>query len=533
MIGTLDRLSLEQATLVYHDIPAIGAELVLCGTVVVLLLARMFFPQWNWVGHLVAGIGAVVAFALLVAHPPAESMELFGGLLVHDLFGYFFRVLLVGFLVLFVLFTVLTGLPSPAIATEFYLLTFGSMAGMCLMVGANHMVSVMVALEMAGLPGYALAGIRKQTRPGTEAALKFAIFGAASSGILFFGLSILAALLGTVHLPSMATRLAERLPELAARPAELSLVGAGLVFVAAGLAFKLSLVPFHFWTPDVFQGATAEVACYLSVASKVAALALFIRLLIVWVYPLSSLSEITAGSFTSGKIPLTLGQIAALVLALIAAISCTLGNLAAFGQRNIKRLLAYSTIAHAGYLAMGLAAVATTLDKQPELCRQAIAAVLFYAGVYMFMNFGIFAVAAFLRNQLGTEEIAGYAGWGRHNTPVLVAATVCLFSLVGLPPLAGFMAKFALLAAVASAGLWWLVVIAVVNTVFSLFYYLRIVKALALEEGTAPAELQETFPNPLANIFVLTLAGALIFLGIWWELPFRLCLQAAAAVLPP
>ncbi len=538
-------VSLESVIDLYRDLPGVAAELALGGSIILFLLLRMTFPKWRQSAYFAAFMGSLLAFGLAMGWNLPEAREAFGGLLIHDAFGQFFRVLLLGFLVLFVIFTMLSRFPPFIISTEFFLFVFSGILGMCLMARANHLLLVVLTMEMASLPSYALAGIRRLEPRGTEAALKFAVFGAVSSGLMFFGLSLLSALTGSLHLAGMSAQLSERLGQLGNHPAELSFLAAALVLAGAGLAFKLSLVPFHFWTPDVFEGATAEVGTFLSVASKLAVLALFIRLLTAWVAPLAvgslNLGMESPGPFiqsfvtSASEIDMAangvLSQKVALILGIVGGISCTFGNLVAFGQTNIKRLLAYSTIAHGGYITMGLAGVTAALGAPREICQQVLASVLFYAIVYLLMNLGIFAVATFLRNKLSTEEIDKYRGWGRHDPVLLITATVFLFSLVGLPPFAGFIAKFALFAALAQARLWWLVVLGVINTVLSLFYYLRIVKVLAFEKGDFSDKVTSDQADPSINIFLLSLAGMLLLLGVWWQQPFHWCMQAAQSVL--
>ena len=238
--------------------------------------------------------------------------------------------------------------------------------------------------------------------------------------------------------------------------------------VTVGLAFKLSAVPFHFWAPDVFEGATAEVAAFLSVASKAAALGLLVRLVAVFSLP-SALTfpegiSLPADRFVAVAALSTVRQFIVAMLALLAAVTCTFGNLAAYGQTNMKRLLAYSTIAHAGYMMMPVAAAAALAGSDPDGARQAVAALLVYLGIYLFMNLAAFAVVAFLRNATGSEEIADYAGLVRRSPGLTVCMAIVMFSLVGLPPLAGFPAKMTVFISLIDAKLWVLLFIGALNT---------------------------------------------------------------------
>ncbi len=238
---------------------------------------------------------------------------------------------------------------------------------------------------MASVPCYVLAGFLRNRRKSSEAALKYAVYGAGAAGIMLFGMSLLAGVLGSAHLPTMAQRLAELLESGAGGERTLVLLLGGLMLMV-GVAFKLAAVPFHFWAPDVFEGASAEVAAFLSVASKAAALALLVRL---------------AAVFSFNPDPVLLQNLApvrqfiGLMIAVLAAVTCTFGNLAAYGQTNMKRLLAYSTIAHAGYMMMPVAAAVVMIGNNIEGARDAVSAMAVYIGIYLFMNLAAFAGVAF------------------------------------------------------------------------------------------------------------------------------------------
>ncbi|MEX0585886.1 MAG: proton-conducting transporter membrane subunit, partial [Pirellulales bacterium] len=261
-------------------------ELWLSGTVVLLLAIRL--PRWGRAidPALVAMLGTAVALAsqvwLVREYGPwldethAGRFELFTGLLVYDSFTVFVRMFLIGFVLVFLLFTKISGVPDRVASPDVYTLVLGATVGMCLMASANHLLIVFLGVEMASVPSYALAGLLKGRRKSSEAALKYAVYGAGAAGVMLYGISLLAGIAGSVHLPTIAQLLAERLPTLG-QGEQMALAVAGLM-ITAGLAFKLSAVPFHFWCPDVFEGATAEVNAFLSVASKGAALALLVRM---------------------------------------------------------------------------------------------------------------------------------------------------------------------------------------------------------------------------------------------------------------
>jgi NADH-quinone oxidoreductase subunit N len=307
-------------------------------------------------------------------------------------------------------------------------------------------------------------------------------------------------------------------------------------------------VPFHFWCPDVFEGASAEIDAFLSVASKAAALALLVRVVVGFGHtdlvsgvaqaaeqPAAVAAEANVATDAPDATDVALasagGSNASLepvrrflvgLIAFLAAITCTLGNLAAYGQTNIKRLLAYSTIAHAGYMMMPVAAGVALAGASPAEAERAFGAVAFYTGVYLFMNLGAFAIVAFLRNQLRSEEIADYSGLVRRSPGMAICLALILLSLLGMPPLVGLWAKVAIFAAMINAAefepaLWILIGVAGLNTVLSLFYYVRVVKVMMLD---APLDDAVDTGVPMASaagLYVLAVTLPVLVLGIWWD----------------
>lgn len=497
---------------------AFAPELAICATIVLLLFARMLSKARSGRAFAIALAGAAVAFWLaapwryLGAGATLGVEKPFTGMLVYDQFSVYMRGLLLLFAVLFVVLTWISRVPGDEDATEFFVLILGATLGMCLMVAANHMFIVFLGIEMASVPSYGLAGLLKTRRTSSEAALKFAVFGGATAGVMLYGISLLAGALGSVHLPTMAHQLADLVSQGMGVERGLVLV-LGSLMVAVGLAFKLSAVPFHFWAPDVFEGATAEVGAFLSVASKAAAIGLLARLTIAFagVEP--------ARVFLSG------------LIVLISALTCTFGNLAAYGQTNIKRLLAYSTIAHAGYMMMPMAAAMMLAATDKVGASDAVAGMIFYAGIYLLMNLGAFAAAAFLRNATGSEAIDDYAGLIRRSPGLAVCFTIVLFSLVGVPPLAGFSAKFAIFASLYQAGPLGLglLCIGVLNTVLSLFYYLRVVRVMILDPEPADRPAATVPLWSPSGLYCLAIAVALPVLFAWWG-PFDWAKSATAAM---
>lgn len=529
--------------LTQHDLPRslqiFTPELVLCGTIVLLLLVRLtgqdrrVSPAWvALLGSLFAFVAIFGQFMFVVqAGPEAPGLlgKLYGwlgltasgvgdvgspyftGLLIHDHFALFFRLGLSLFLVLVVALTILTGIPDNEDGPDFYTLLVGSMVGMLLATSANHLLMLFMSVEMISVPSYAMVGFLKGRRQSSEAALKYVVYGAGAAGVMLYGVSLLAGLFGTGDISQLGERFAFLMEgeSFGLRSATSVTVVLGVLMVLVGLAFKLSLVPFHFWCPDAFEGATPEVGGFLSVASKAAAFALLVRFALAFTGDAAVLRELC----------LFMG----LALGVIAAASMTLGNLTAYTQNNLKRLLAYSTIAHAGYMVLAVAAllvISSVTAESPAYERlsrytsalsdgnanvvgvasaRTLEGLMYYLAVYLFMNLAAFAVVALIRNETYREDLDAYNGLIGAN-PATKVLCICLaisfFSLVGLPPFGGFFAKMMIFLSAFNAGyvhwlMWGVLAIAGLNTAFSLFYYLRVLKAIFIaprETGGRPVQ---------------------------------------------
>ena len=482
-----------------NDLLMFLPELAVCAGVVALLLARLV-PALDRV-HLGGVAAAVLAGALFAAgkqvHDESWGKAYFGNMLTSDAWGGFVRVVVLVAALLTVLLTLLTGIPDTADSADFYVLLLGGTLGMTLMASASHLLMVFVAVEMASLPGYALAGFLKGKKTGSEAALKYVVYGAAASGVMLNGITLLAGTFGSGALKDVTAGVAARGLDLP--------VLAGLALTFVGLGFKLAAVPFQFWCPDVFEGAAAEVAGFLSVASKAGAIGLTGRVLM-------SLHAAHEGSWA---IPANVG----VGVAVVAMLTVTFGNLAAFAQTNMKRLLAYSTIAHAGYMLMGLAVITNA----------GASAVLYYLAAYVAMNLGAFGVVALVRNATGSEDIGAFRGLVKRNPLLAVAMTVFLASLLGLPPLAGFAGKFQVFAAVYSAAkaatasgppglgavFYVLLGVGAVNTAVSAYYYLKVARAMLLDDPDTDATEVKT--SPVAGLFLVGLVAFLFAAGVLWD----------------
>lgn len=501
------------------SLAAFRPEVAISITILVLLLQCAFLPMWKSGTFYLTllGLGAAIYF-VYPWHGWTENVShatTFTGMLLSDGFSVGLRSLLYLFALLFTLFTQVSGIPKREDAAEFNVLILGSLVGMSLMVAANHLIVLLVGMEMASLPCYVLAGWRRNLRPSSEAALKYAVFGAGAAGIMLFGMSLLAGALGSAHLPTMAVKLLALIQEFeAAAPQDQSalmplfgLMLLGGLMLIVGIGFKLAAFPFHFWAPDVFEGATAEVAAFISVASKIAALGLLLRVALAFsVFPDVSARALLAPS----------REYLVVLISTLAAVTCTFGNLAAYGQSNMKRLLAYSTIAHAGYMMMPIAAaVSVAGDANLERTQDAAASLVVYMSVYLFMNLAAFAGVAFLRNVLGSEDLREYAGLMRRSPGFTVCMAIVMFSLLGLPLLAGFTAKFAIFRSLYETGrfpMYALLAVGLVNTVLSLFYYLRVVRVMVFEPEPADRTAPEIPLFSVSGAYFFMLATFMVFL---------------------
>jgi NADH-quinone oxidoreductase subunit N len=470
----------------------ITPEIILTLAIIILLVLAIVLPyeRLRLFFTILAMTALACALGSLRLLPPSTTPVAFlSQLFVWDQLTHFFKI----FFILTGAFTVLLNHGNKEIGnseyTECTLLVLSVSVGMMLLTAAADLLMIYVAFETMGILSYLLVGIKTRDVRGGEAALKYVLYGAFTSGILLFGFSLLFGLAGTTDLVEIG-----RLVAATHHPQYRLLLVLAVMFFLVGLLFKTASFPFHFWCPDVYEGAPTSVTAFLSVGPKAAGFALFIRLF----YPLfASASGSSAYQAVSGLDWPT-------ILAWISAITMTLGNLAAIQQNNLKRLLAYSSIAHAGYLLMGIVA----------LSNLGFEAVLFYLVVYLFMNLGAFAVITAVVEAGGGEEIQSYRGLGSREPFVCIAMAIFLFSLIGIPPFAGFVGKVYLFAAVISQKIYWLAVIAAFNTVVSLYYYLRVVKAMFLESADVAFQPRLSYGfRALLVILIIPTLG----LGLYWQ----------------
>ena len=407
-------------------------------------------------------VGALVALVPASVGALDKSVKAFDGAYTIDPLTTFLDLLFVAIVALTVAFAPDYLEERDLPVAEFAAVLVFAMSGAMLIAGSADLLVLFLGLELMVLPGYLLAGYHKQDGYSTEGAIKYFLLGSFSSAIFLFGLAFIWGLTGTTRIDGVR----EQLAAIAAGAPLAPGLAMGLAFLMAGVAFKIAAVPFHYWTPDAYQGSPTPVTGYLSVGPKVGAFALIIRLFAEALYPLSND---------------WLG-----VVIVLAAVTMTLGNLVALTQDNVKRMLAYSSIAHTGYMLVGLAAYAAGVTRGME-------GLLYYGAAYAFMNLGAFAVIGALQRRLGvTSNLSTFAGLARRETVLAILMTLFLLSLTGIPPTAGFFGKaYVVLAAVETdrPALIALAVIAVLNAAAAAFYYLRVVVYMFMREptGEAPA----------------------------------------------
>jgi NADH-quinone oxidoreductase subunit N len=450
----------------------------------------------------VAAVGGIAALSasgvLLLSGVAADGVELFGGQLVVDGMSLLFTFIFGSVTALVSVASVdyIRELPHKA---EYYLLVTLAATGMSLLASANSLAVVFVALELSSLPSYALVAYLKRNRGSVEGALKYFLVGALSSGIMVYGISLVYAATGSLLLSDVANALGGASADYP------GVLGVGLLMIVGGLAFKTASVPFHFWAPDAYEGAPAPVAAFLSSASKAAGFVVAFRVLVV--------------GFPIGTIAGTLDWV--LLFQVLAVVTMTLGNFAAATQENVKRMLAYSSIGHAGYALIGLAAL--TNAGGPGAEATVLGASMLHLFVYGFMNTGAFLFVALVEHWELGRTFEDYNGLGREAPVACVAMTVFVFSLAGLPVGGGFLSKYFLFAGAVGAGVPWLALVGAVNSALSLYYYSRVVKAMWIEPPAEPLGI-ERYPTALyaavltaAVVTVLLLPGLVVFDGIAFE----------------
>ncbi|WP_227355152.1 NADH-quinone oxidoreductase subunit N [Haladaptatus salinisoli] len=437
---------------------------------------------------LLAGIstaGTVIAGGLaawfLLAGTGEDPISLYDGALVVDTMSLFFAVIFTSVTAL-VCVASYDYLRGHAYQAEYYTLVILAATGMTLMASANSLATVFVSIELSSLPSFALVAILKKNRGSVEAGLKYFLIGALSSAIFAYGISLVYAVTGHLQLGLVAANLGGA--DLA------GVLGIGVLMVLGGFAFKTASVPFHFWAPEAYEGAPAPISAFLSSASKAAGFAVAFR--------------VFTTAFPIAEVATTVDWV--LAFQILAVVTMTLGNFAAATQDTVKRMLAYSSIGHAGYALIGLAALSADGGANGFVMGGAMMHLL----VYGFMNTGAFLFIALVEHWEVGRTFEDYNGLATRAPMACVAMTAFMFSLAGLPPFAGFFSKYVLFAGAVRAGFWWLAAIGAVNSALSLYYYSRVVRAMWIEEPVNEFNIRSTPTGLYVAVLVAALATVLL-----------------------
>jgi NADH-quinone oxidoreductase subunit N len=456
------------------------------------------------VSSLAAIVGAGAIYGTMLNKAPQEA---FNGFLVHDSFGLFFSLFAIFAVGLAVMLTASSKEIKEDRRSEFYAILLALSTGLIFMGISNHLLMAYIALETVSILSYTLAGFSKEKSASVEAATKYVIYGSLASAIMVYGISLLYGITGELQISGIRAFLMSTSPEQIP-----GMLWVSVLMIFAGIGYKISAAPMHMWTPDVYEGAPTPVTALLSVAPKAAGFAMLIRLLVTgFTIPLASdapaqvialandastISFFTVGPFDWPKF-----------LMISSVFTMVMGNLAALGQTSVKRILAYSSIAHAGYMLMGLA---TQTDE-------GITAILFYLLVYCTMNLGAFWVTTQVGETFGGDSLKHFRGLAKRQPFHAVMMAIFLFSLVGVPPFAGFLGKFYLFSGVIAREMYGFALIAAINAVISLYYYVKIIKAMFLEEAEVPMPMLNPFNSRVVALLIFLLALPNIALIINWS----------------
>ena len=479
---------------IISDLVFIKPELAISFTLVLIVLVDLIFSEHKKVLPYISIVGLIVTSIFVIGQFGMSGFAFKtssgAGLVTVDNFGSFFKVIVL-FASLIIIFFSMISSEIKLVKDrhgEYYTLLFGMILGMFMMSSSADLILLYLSIELLSLSSYILVGMLKTTIRNSEASLKYVIYGGVSSGIMLFGISLIFGMTGTTNLYDINS-----LIQVQSFPL-LTFLIAGL-FVLVGLGFKISAAPFHFWTPDVYEGAPIPITAYLSVASKAAGFVVLIRFIkITFIDTVDAHGNWELLNIIDWQS----------IIILLSILTMTLGNFAALWQDNLKRMLAYSTIAHAGYMLLGLAVMSN----------EGVMAIMVYFIVYALMNLGAFLVVMIVANKIGSEEIDDYKGLGKSMPFLGIMLAIFLVSLIGLPPTAGFIAKVMLFIALVDANLITLAIIALLNTVVSLYYYIRVLKNLYL---VRVEEDKPEIPVSIANgVLLIVLVAPILIFGIYF-----------------
>ena len=469
-------------------------ELLLSVTILTAILADLFYSKKDSFKVVYWSLGGMFLTYIAIRLQNIEPTSLFMGTVAHDPFSQFFKILILISTAIVMLMSLVSGELKKYRMGEYFSIMTIMTFGLFLMTSSIDILMVYLAIEIVSIMSFFLAGYLKRNSLSNEASLKYVIYGAFSSGIMLYGLSILFGLTGSTNFFEM-----QKAISLLGTDSNLALV-LSTVFILVGFGYKISAVPFHFWTPDVYEGSPSTITAYLSIAPKAAGFALMLRFF-NQVFGDMSIDISTSWSAIN-NVPWPE------LIAVLSAATMTVGNLVAIQQNNVKRMLAYSSIAHAGYMMMAL----------PMMSNSSIEGVMMYLIMYLFMNLGAFFVVIYVKDQIGGEDYNSFDGLGWKMPYVAIPMTLFMVALTGLPPTAGFVGKFYIFAAVIESGsrFYWLAFVGVINSVISLYYYIRVVRHMYLL-----GERNDEFINPSSKLVLSLLVVLAIpsFVFGWYFSP--------------
>lgn len=473
-----------------HVLPEILAALLSLTLLAIGLLVPK--EQQKGIGNLTLVVLAIILGTIFIT-ADNNIYYLFSGTYIVDPFGTFFKQL-------FLISAIFVGVISKDFMerlgygySEYYAMLIAALLGMMIMASAGELITLYIGLELMTITFCILAAFKKEDPKSAEAGVKYIILGAMSSAVLLYGLSLIYGLTRTTDIEEVA--------QILVGGQVTPLLILGMIFLLAGFAFKISIVPFHMWAPDIYEGSPSPITAFLAVASKAAGLAAFLRIFLI-------------------GFPQLLQEYWVIIAIVVTILTVVLGNLVAIPQTNIKRMLAYSSIAQAGYMILGVIAY-TSLG---------VAAILFYAMIYVFANIGAFAVVVAFSKATGSDEIKDYSGLAQRSPLLAAAMLISLLSLAGIPPLAGFIGKFYLFASIIDQGMIWLAFIALGMSMVSVYYYLIVAKVMYL--GEPPENAEPITVSTGTKMVVLLTTLVTIFLGIYPTPLTNLALAVAKSFFP-
>lgn len=471
------------------DLHKFYPEMVITGTLLLVVVADIALPVLRRsLTFALTVLGLAAAFALTLPLMAVQPGSMFYGMIALDPMAVFFK----AFLVLASLLVVLAAPGSKEFSRsdlgEFYALLLGVTLGMMLLASSTDLLMFFLSLEMVSLGSYIMVGYLHNDRQSNEASLKYILFGAVSTGAMLYGITLLFGVTGTTKMVVIRHVLAG-----AAASGENSLILlVSTVLILAGLGFKIAAVPFHFWCPDVYTGAPTPVTAFLSVAPKAAGFAIFVRFFFTGLSQAGP--QLTWSTFASiNWMPIVM---------VLSIVTMTFGNIAALRQENMKRLMAYSSIAHAGYILMGVVV----------LTSEGLQAVLVYLVTYLFMNLGAFMIVIEIYNRTGSFELKDYRGFYRRSPFLSISMSIFLLSLMGIPPLAGFFGKFYVFAAAVNRDLAWFAVIGAINSVVAVYYYVRVMKTMMIDGSDDMSPIRVSWDSKaLIWVMLIPTIGLMLF----------------------